>query len=544
MPLRSNRLLTVAVFAVIWVLMFVASRGFNFVDETENMLGGRYINEGYPVYRGFFSQHMPLAYDVASLIRRVTGDDVSRLRAAWATLKWLLLVGMAVYLRRTSVAPYLPLLGLIVALTSIFYWEHLLLAETIVAHLLIFSALILVFRVLPGRMTRSDLYLLCWLPLAMVLSSLAYVFLGAVIALTAVACFWVQCIRPSRREVIHVVVVGTLPVVLFAAYFAINGNLADLIAQNFAFNSAYYAKFSAPGLDNVFGWLWVSLWGFSWRALMIFQHFGDPAYAVMNAHLLANVALLLWFALNGRYGALGVMGLLTVFSLNARTLHEYHANAEVTFHIMPYALLSTVQWVILVSGVAAALREPATAAHSVRRWAVAALGIVSLLIAIWGLPVPMERGLRWGREWPSAPDIFGVAHMQPKHFPYVSLLNTVLQPGETMWIGPLRWEEMLFARSRSATRYLYYLPYMADSPTLTQELLDDLSRNQPPIVVLDMEFVLWGQWPFKEYGKSLIAFVNERYVLYGTPSPYSVYLLRTQEPELRNRLSENGFLES
>lgn len=537
MLVRSNRLLAVAVFGFIWVLMFVASRGYNFVDETENMLGGRYINDGYPAYRGFFSQHMPLAYEVAAIIRRVTGEDVALFRAAWATLKWLLLVSMAGYLRKTLIAPYLPILGVIVALTSLFYWEHLLLAETIISHLLIFSALILVFRVLPGQMTRSDLYLLCWMALSMVLSSLAYVFLGAVIALAAMVCFWRQVIRTSHREVFHVLVVGAIPTVLIAAYFAINGNLADLIAQTFEFNSQYYARFSAPGLDSVSGWLWVSVWGFPLRAMSIFQRFGDPAYAVMNAHLLANGAVLMWFALNCRYGTLGVMGLLTVFSLNVRTMHQYHANAEVTFHIMPYVLLAITQWLIVISGVITALCEDTEAAQSARRWAVRALGVVSLLIAIWGLPVPVERGLRWGREWPTTTDIFGVAHLQPKHFPYAVLFNHVLQPGETMWIGPLRWEEMLFTQARGATRYLYFLPYMADSPTLTQDMLNDLAQNQPPIIVLDMDFVLWDRWPFKEYGRALIDFVNERYVLYGTPSPYNIYVLRTREAELRDRLS-------
>ena len=92
-----------------------------------------------------------------------------------------------------------------------------------------------------------------------------------------------------------------------------------------------------------------------------------------------------------------------------------------------------------------------------------------------------------------------------------------------------------------ATPYAYYQPWVADSPQITAQVLADLQRTRPPVVIFETDKQI--EWPFPlptpaEYGAEVYAFLQQAYepAAPDDPTLRNVFLRRDLAPALRARL--------
>ena len=111
---------------------------FHFVDEEDNFILGRFVQQGDKIYKDLFSHHQPLAYLISALIQQLTNPSsvfllIKRHRefiVAWSTLWSILLI----WRFGLSMAP----LVLVLELTKIFLLGNLFLAESLSLYPLVY----------------------------------------------------------------------------------------------------------------------------------------------------------------------------------------------------------------------------------------------------------------------------------------------------------------------------------------------------------------------------------------------------------------------
>src|SRR4051812_3066106 len=76
--------LSAAALGATFVLYFLDRTLAEYVDESDNLLGGRLIAGGYRLYADYFSQHMPVPYFAAAVATLFGADDLVAYRVLFA----------------------------------------------------------------------------------------------------------------------------------------------------------------------------------------------------------------------------------------------------------------------------------------------------------------------------------------------------------------------------------------------------------------------------------------------------------------------------
>lgn len=75
-------------------------------------------------------------------------------------------------------------------------------------------------------------------------------------------------------------------------------------------------------------------------------------------------------------------------------------------------------------------------------------------------------------------------------------------------IGPYDPESNFYSQAKSTSRYYYLMPAMDKVPKIRQELIDDVNKNKPKIIVYNTEMNILGVEP----GKDFIHFLRKDYI--------------------------------
>ena len=243
--------------------LFIVDRTLpQYVDETDNLLGGQLIARGYRLYVDYFSQHLPTPYYFAALCATLVGvHDLQTYRVVFAVVVTAIF-GLAIwYFRRTLSIVFLLALVVLIGLGHPIFSGYMVLAD----HSGVIVLLLLFVLSVPDCRFR----------------------LGEQIAISA-------CVVVALQSTL----ISIYPLALLGVYYVVvRARAGDVVWRDeLRFAALLVAPFALIGL----GFLWQGMLGpASDQAVVFNQRFysrydigGDPASILRNAGV--EIGTLVW----------------------------------------------------------------------------------------------------------------------------------------------------------------------------------------------------------------------------------------------------------
>lgn len=534
-------------------VFLVNSLHTQYPDEFDNIAGGRLILTGALPYSGFFTHHAPFAYYLASAINLVSGVSFVRFRLIYGFLLFLFVIFQARYLKnrygqRAGQTGYA--LAFLVGLMGTYTWAHMLLADSLAAYLLAFSYQIVLWGLWSKQAPSfKDLIFVSLLTFLGLLTSFTYLYLALVLYLfTFVWCTRHFGVNKLKTFWPKAVALALAPPLTYLAFLIITGSLSDFIYQAFTFNSRYYI-YLPGGVETrnpiriaiVFAYTFAG----NFRSVMNQLpnlNFTHPFVFTLG---FANACLWLYLGIKKRFG-------LLFFSIASVIFTAARANplttGETDYQAAVYQFLS------LSNGLVAffLLKDSLNRSKLDQTTRLIFSGMFLILTTFfffftWHLTEQASHKA-YGKYMGQAPLIYDRPEVAP-------VLNQLVKPDETYWLGPFEFGEHYHMKRRLASKYWITIPAMDNSLKVQTELLSDIDKNKPPFVFFDHNFYIFGSRP----GKFLEEYLDEKYINFEklldtrdfTINQQSVanfntyidiYLRKDRQDELMKRLEEVGII--
>lgn len=354
MRIRDDRMIGAIVVALITFALFSTfAVGQNFMDESDNILGGKVIARGGVLYRDYVTQHTPLTYYLCAIFALFGAKSPEQFRLSFYI--FLGLIWGFAYFRHSDffgkkVMLFLPIAEVVLINPVVSFFDNdrllmgtLVLADTVQA---LFTILLLfeLLRYLQDKKLdwpRSIIVSFClWGGIgAAFLSVYAYVWVALIVLLHEVK-YWL-----NKREIKIKAVFGrysglTLCIISLPAaaaiYFKVNHSLGRAIDQFYFFNREVYPKYTGGFGGSLIGPFVNAIKSF-------FSLFADNFHAILTLSItfeqivqivlmtLAVTGLILFMRKGGVWEATS-LGLVMIFS--ATRGYGFHAMAAWYIAIM------------------------------------------------------------------------------------------------------------------------------------------------------------------------------------------------------------------
>jgi hypothetical protein len=479
---------------------------------------------------------MPLPFYLAAGLEAFTGRNLQASRLLFGSLLYVWALCLFGLLRRHVGTIAGACFVVLLATSSIVYWGHMLLAETLIAYAAAHLLLLFLFALplAPGASLRH-VAAVSMLTATLTLSSLGWVPLAALAyALLAWQWGWPR-VRGWRATAAALAVVAVPYAACLGPIFA-SGGAHDFVFDVYTFNRDHYASFTpdiprgvVTGVMSMLGRTVVG----AGAALVDFPRTHDlPALfstlAVLTAlaHFarvreLYRVAVLAGFVVLGSpRGGLG-----TTWGAGPGVL----TNAN--FHAAPAIVLSLVAGALVVGLV------PAT--RSGYRGG-AAVGLLAAATAVAGVGT-----LAWCVAFavPRYATYVGPAPLTAPASPIAAAVNRLVGPADAVWIGPYAPQDVFAVRARPASYFYCMLPWLLEVDAYRRRFLDDIERTKPKIVVWKRHEVIWGRHDPDDRAADILAYLDARYfTVPEAPALADFHFARADREPLLERLRATGYL--
>ncbi len=118
------------------------------------------------------------------------------------------------------------------------------------------------------------------------------------------------------------------------------------------------------------------------------------------------------------------------------------------------------------------------------------------------------------------------------------IIDVVTEKNEKIWTFPYRTDLYVATGRLPAIGDIYYLPWQDDVPGKEKQVIEDLKRTQPLVIVVNRNESVWGH-ALEEYAAELLQFVSENYYqLEGLND--AVFFNKNKKEIITNRLANNS----
>jgi hypothetical protein len=514
-----------------FVLQFLDRTLPQYVDESDNLLGGRLIARGYRLYVDYFSHHMPLPYYVAAVGTRLGLNDLVGYRALFSVLVVLALGYICLHFRRRISPIFLVVLVISVGICHPMFWGYMLLADHLFAFallaILVFLLVVDVDATLPEQVAVS---LCCFVAVQSALISLYPLLLVAVYYVVRKAYRYLRGGPRTtwKREGVFVAIL-LAPHLLLALWLVAQGSAGDLVDQAFRFNQVYYSRYDLG--DNPVAILAKS-----------FSDFKDVAVQYLRLGSLREVETVL---LVSNIAAVFVVWkkrdlLFAVFYVGLVILARMRAPG---YHGSPYFLVSFASIAVVVSfavdGALDVLKRSREHLFTTRKvlLGLALLGYLALVGVFYHDVAGFYRRLPRG-----------VGDTEDVATAYATIVDAATAPDDRIWAAPDEPYVYLKANRLPASRYWFYHPWLADSSEITEGVLRDLQTAQPALIVFRADKEIPWMFPLptpREFGARVYAFIRAGYVALDDQDPVlrDVFVRRDRLDVVRTQLEQRGIMQ-
>lgn len=480
-----------------------------FPDEFDNIYGGFLINHGKLPYIGFFTHHNPGAYFLASLITLFTGRSFVAFRIVFAFLLFTSYVLSYLMLKRRlkgkSTDSFL-LFGILIGLGATYWWGQMLLSETIVGFLLVPALLLVIGKVYNQiKFDLLDLWIVSLLTFFSLFTSLTYIYLIPIFDFLVIY-FYLRDKRPFRiNKVIKPILIFFLPYFIFLTYLIITKSASEFYFASIYYNVAYYI-YNFPKVAGVHSHHPIryaisiaknTIENFS--ALLVQVSNFNFSYPLNISLALANVAFLI-FLLFKRKFALVFLIISIILYTNARS--EPLNIKETDFHATVFIMLT----LAITSYLFFRLKEDLD--KRIPYFERLVMSSVFIITAIYWFFTTLHLFNKfldksYGKLMGNDPLIYDRPQAAP-------IINKIITEDDYFWIGPFELQELLFIKGKIASKYYWFLPANARDERLKREIIADLNKNRPKVILFKRRWATFGVKP-EDFNTVIVDFLGKHY---------------------------------
>jgi len=513
----------------------------DFVDERDNFSVGWFISRGQVLYRDIFSHHMPFPYYYSALLIKLGFEGFIGLRVGFfLTLLsfWLLLIlafGEKIGYRIISAIIFL------FAAAHPLFWGNVFLADNFFGWAIL--VIFLYFFANPQLdFTSRDQAMIALMTFISVMSSLVSIYPIALLGLYYMLKKGQVMLRSrnacaSRKPLLaeaRFALLVMAPFALAMAFLWVTGSIREFFEQAYLFNTVHYSNFYSFELGGRLGALnWFS---FIFYLKHLFGYATDLEWLVNPASFfwswhsrplffrgflaLSNVAILFVFW-RKKSPFFAVFYFLFTGLLQIRGDANIHANG--------YFLVSFFSVAYLMSEVYEYIRR-----NSGRSWKKAEILPTLYIFAYSGLAILFLAMVLLVHFSNGSGNMLNEAEPSP----YPSIVRAITAPDEPIWVMPIDPVVYLSSERMSASKYTFYLPWLAESDEINEAILRDLQLKKPPVIIFNERESIWGKYPVTEYGKPVVGYIKANYYQVDADDPIftRVWLINEKKNLLLKKL--------
>lgn len=495
-------------FSILFLVYLANTYHTNFPDEFDNITGGWYINHGILPYTGFFAHHNPAAYYIASLITLFTKQSFVQFRIVWTGLLFTASVVSFVYLRRlfgTKSTRFFLLYLMFLGISATYYWGHMLLSETVVGYALIPAyALVFLKYIRRERLSLFDIWCVSILSALGLLTSFTFIFaIAGFLIFTLI--YFMRCEGLFSRNTLGAVLILVSPYLLFLIYLVTTKSLHEFYFQSIYYNREYYiynfptvaGKVSKHPLRHAASIFYNVSNDFALLLLQVRDF--NFSFPVNISLFVGNAALLIYLFLKREYRLAAFIYYFLVY-LNARS--EPLNSAETDFHSTVYIMVSLFHLAFVFFKMAEEYENVLTNARKLL------YQILLIIISIYGVFLInfFYRSFAekvYTKVMGQMPRIYDAPVAAP-------IINKIVSRDEYFWIGPLEFQELLYINGKLPSKYHWFLPASSRSDKIKTEIIQDLTKNRPKVIVFKEDYTIFGVKP-QEFNSTIVKFLREHY---------------------------------
>lgn len=491
-------------FLLLFSILTINSIHFFYPDEFDNILGGYYLTQGRFLYSEYFTHHAPFAYIFSAFITLFSSDSFVKFRILLALTYFCMMIVFYSYINRRFSGIFNSLILVFfffITLGSTYYFGQMMLADTLAGYLIVPSYIILFLSFLKKeKLSLSDLIVVNTLAGLTILTSQTYIYAALVVyVFTTISFFSKKQFLHSFKTYAYFILSFFAPFLLLLLYLLVTQSLYDFYYQAIFFNQEYYLKMpDGSPVRNPIRFALVLFYNFfdNFKALILQIKDLNFSFPFNQTLALSNLLILIYFLLNKQFKlALMIFGVMVY--LNARS--NPYTSKETDYQSTSYILFSLFNGLFLLKTVWQNLKERIeTNLKSIYVFILLLLGIYYFFLSIFVFQTFFDKAYK--KYMGIAPLIYDRPIIAP-------VLNNLLDKKDYYYIGPFFFEEHLYVKAKLASRYLVTIPAMDQSEKIKKELLQDMEKNRPKIVVFNIDDRIFGSHP----GGFLVEYLKKNY---------------------------------
>jgi hypothetical protein len=451
-----------------------------YVDEADNFLGGLLINQGKVPYVDFFSHHMPFPYFLSADITAITGNNLVLYRLAFAVIS----IGFIFLTYRIIRKGYSRIAEILfIALYSIVYpfiWANMLIAETIVANLVMLLTVVFLFDFLkPDYIPTLRHTALVTIAGAIIpLTSLGFLFVAALF----IGSYWIIIFQKggSRKLKLYLTSFGIIALAsnMLFSFLWLTNSIDAFIFSNLHFNTQYYSIFH-PELENSF----TRTYSHAFARTMywipgIFLHLNSVG-AVISALIVLSFVALTLVLIKGRKWLVLLGSALLLISVNMREGGLSDTLGSDIHGIVHYMLV-----VLLLSiGIVYAYRSREVLRNKwVSNGILSLLAVTLVLISLYALK---------GNYTITKRAVTNKTYISTNPTPRAEMINRIVDENEYAWSGPFDIATFTHMKAKNPSKYTFFLPWLSACEDCTNEFINDLESKNTKVIYWKPGVKLW-----------------------------------------------------
>lgn len=500
---------TICIFALLFVVFVTNAFHEKYPDEFDSIVGGRYITEGKLPYRDWFQHHQPGAYVMAAIILPFTGHSFVKFRVGWELVLCSMLISSYFLLRwrlpKRDISFYVFLL-FVIGFSGTYFWGHMLLADTLSGYFILPAfALLFLKDYYRDKFETGDLVIVGGFAFLTWFTSMTYIIIAGIVTLYALYLFVAsRGNRPHIARVCTGIAIVGAPYILFGLYLLVTGSIPDYYWATVVYNTNYYIynyphapgaainpiRYASVIVDTFFSNYLMALWGVKDFPL------SNPVQVTLAFS--STVAIALTF-IKGRVQFFIPLLVVLIFS-NARSNPQ--SIRETDYQAFVYIITSMFNGLFSLWAIKEML-DSATVKISTK----VGLSVMYVVLVVYWIATPLYFMMKMEQKF--FPKYMGNAPLIYSRPQVAQYVNAIVKTDEYAYIGPFEFEELLYLDTKQPSKHHWFLNHAATSK-IKDELISDLNKNRPKVIVFQRGFAPWGG-DASTYNHFMTNFLDENY---------------------------------
>lgn len=478
-------------------------------DESTLLTLSKMLFKGQMIYRDFFTHHMPISYYLVAIFYMFGIQTKSGLRILFDLLQIGGMVFYYFYFKEKIKNKSIPILIIIMWIFSPLIYNNCVLADSIYACAMM-GLFLFIYKNEKMEYTVIDQCIISFLTFIAAMSThiafyplllfyLYYIFVRVKLYIR---------IKNFKKEFIYdlrfALIVLTPFLILLLVYFAL-GIFDDFWEQAIIFNFKYYTKYT--GEKTTLSLFTDNFSSFFLQTTTLIKNILTILNGDISPQLVFDVLLFgsfLYCAFQTIKRERGIFSLYLVFFV-------YLLFMRTGFHGVSFYYIVCFWMIEHIS-----LQEK-------RTQYVLGLVIIAMIILSNNLIQYCKSGALKKDKSVTSPEC---------------IIDVVTGKDEKIWAFPYRTDLYVATGRLPAIGDIYYLPWQDDVPGKEKQVIEDLKRTQPLVIVVNRKESVWGH-ALEEYAAELLQFVSENYYqLEGLND--AVFFNKNKKELITNRLANNS----